>query len=559
MDDGFWGFLLRVERSNPVILRRIHIKSTAAGSELLDLALLSLGLSPKKYGYEKKEDLSVSVAELISNQEELRVPLTEPDRKNPESGIILTLIRDDGYGQKTEGNESLPFVTLAVGWNLPENEKTIGRVNSILNIVGQTGFCLGEDGAFYSENTLAFQERKVQSRIRKYFAPQTAGKEINTGLGLPMGMILNSIKLADLKQIAAVYEIYCDSQIRKENMVKCFCKKFDREYLRKLFDELELSEFRHFQEFVFSDSPESVRKDWDDALFPFFDRGLYSDVPKKGLRIASEVLEYYDEWCGTTEEEAFVRSKYMRTALKASAVLYGVFDPERFKALLSKLSPEEIPKEEAENYFRKFGGICRDPELRMLKNGVLYRTDSFSSKEAELFRQLMEPVWHEFCVPEKETIEKMALDNPLFSETNDKTVREWFFRYGRSMYYNLGYIRRKDRESYDMVVRELQKEGNVLKARERAERELYSLQWRSEKNTVLASLLKILEQEVKRIPLFCLNGYTGKTCPKKLMAFRMELEKQRREAEERKTTLRTATVKRTAVKKTVAVKKKRGY
>ena len=107
----------------------------------------------------------------------------------------------------------------------------------------------------------------------------------------------------DLKYIADSYGMYYDSSYRKPDLVHGISDRFGGGNVAKIFENMGISEFLVFKRLVLSETPGEEK--WEYLLTELCNRGLILTIPKTGLRVASEVLEYYEGWYGT-ETEAFV-------------------------------------------------------------------------------------------------------------------------------------------------------------------------------------------------------------------------------------------------------------
>ena len=561
-----------VARSNPLILRKVHIPEDKTAKDLIALACISVGRESKEEGklfLSDDTDTPVKQEEILSDilksGDQTRIFLYEQQgKKKSEKGLILfadveNVMKESS--EKAEGARSLPYISLAVGYNLPAEKWDIAEINRIQQEIKASSTYKAEDGTYYSDKNLEFSEKRINNSIRKYFAPETAAKEINMALGMPMIQMFSTLKVDEMKSMADVYGIYYDSATRKPDLIHSFCRKFDRRAITEMFDEMGIKEYLRFRELVLSEKEPELSGDWEDDYFEFYDRGLLSKIPKTGLRIASEVLDFYEEWYGTEKEHEYICGKYIETALKVCALLYGVFRMPQFIAVLEKIRPEDLGKKEIEAYFKQHGYMPLKNTVYASEGFEYYYAGDLSSDRVKYILKQNNPL--SYFVPEPNEIYRFAERGLTLSEQSDKALRkiigEWTYR--RSYYYSYSYSDDSSRieESYQAIVKALQLDGDITGTMAVVERNLEKLRWDSKKEAVLARVESILTKEVKILPLLSLNGYSEKNCPKELREYRAELARKREEelraAKAREEKRRENVKKKAVTTKAVTVKK----
>ncbi len=456
----------------------------------------------------------------------------------------------------------LPVVVSAVGRNMPSDLYDIAEFNRIQLIFEQEDYCDMGNGRVYSGRELGYSERKTVNAIKKHFAPGTEERELNMKLGMPMELLFEKSKVSDLKEIAGLNGIYYDSQMRKQGLVNALCRKLGGDSIVKLFENMGAEEFADFKRLVFCEDPDGEQDDWEDILPTLYNAGLVMDVPKLGYRVASEVLDYYDSFCGTDKEIAFVRKKYMRSAMLAAGRLYGVFEKKWFLSILEKLSPEKIPEKASDEYFTETTRAFYMGEYDSFKEGTAYYKKALGLREAEEINKERFPDRSVFYEPSGQEIMGLLRNGVCFSRTAEEKLGKFISEYSYS-YWGYGYNYSYDdgaSSSCGRIAAELQKKGDVDAALRVAENEMRRLSWSDKKESVIAKVREILEKESGTIPLMSLNGFSRKNCPKELLEHE---EKVREEKANKTRTKRQAAVqevkkmatKKLEAKKAAAVKK----
>ena len=444
--------------------------------------------------------------------------------------------------------DRLPEVIFAVGRNLPRSCVSIGIFNKIQDKLEQGYAACELEGEHYDEASLAFSQRKTENGLRRYFSPETALPELRRDLTMPLLPLLEKLKMNELKGMADAYGIYYDSTTRKPYLVGAFYKRFDQVFIQRFFEEMSFQEFLNFRKFVCGEDPGD--KDWEDLLPECFNHGFYTDVSKQGPKIALELVEYYEEWYGTDREADFLRRKYMQTALKASANLYGVFDRTRFRFMLDIITQEEIGDSSVDAFLSELSVTSFQSDIQQLQNGVYYHKKMGTESSVGRLWKAMLPVREMFYKPDWEEALRLAENKFLLHQDARSELEKMIYRYSYySSYYGLSSVE----QILEAIQNDLWIEGNEAQAERTALRRMERLRW-GDSDEDKARLKAILREEAKSIPLVILNGYDEKNAPKELKEFlagyRAGKNNGRTKAE-----VKTAK-KKAAVKRAVAVKKR---
>ena len=530
----YMGFHVIVERSNPLILRHFYIPSECSCDDLIAGTCIFMGIEPaegKLFQAEAEiKDKEKALADIFHAGDEITLVLTDAAGKKKGKGLTL-FARAESGPEESEKNrryiaDTIPCIDMAVGNNIPVGIWDIGELNHIQEILEAEEYYDRGDGSYYSRKELAFSEKKTENAVRRYFAPETAVKEINLKLGMPMSLLLEKLKMNELKGIADYFEVYYDSSVRKPDMIHNLCKRFGDRNIEKVFEAMTISEFQAFRRFVLSEKPAAEEK-WEILLPAIYNRGLLVDVPKTGLRIASELLEYFDTWYGTEKETRFLHGKYMERAAAVTVDLYGIFLRERFLYILETSAPGIVSEEEASQWYTQWIHSF-DSGISSLSNGVYY-LGSIGTPEA---RSLYGEMYREkdaFYHPTHEEIEVLFQNSTGISTQGMKELTALVDQY---TYYSYYYDYGNDAEQSCLrIIFELHKRGDIEAAVRIAENEMRRLSWSDKKDAVLAKVRTILKKEVNTLPIIALNGYSLKNCPKELLEYTEAVRAKREEAE----------------------------
>ncbi|MCR4655655.1 MAG: hypothetical protein K5770_05430 [Lachnospiraceae bacterium] len=552
-------------RSNPFIMRVVRFPAGYPVRDLMAFCCIVFGREVTSgllfSGDTQIKETDRPVSEVFGKEDEYTVVYRDPGLQAKKAGGSISMyifVEDVISGNKKENEEELPFVISAVGRNMPADSFDISEFNIIQRMLDQGDYCETADGRVYSGKELGYSVRKTDNAIRKFFAPGTEEQELNMKLGMPMELLFDKCKVADLKYIADVNNVYYGTQTRKQGLVSALCKRFDSERITELFEDMEVEEFFAFKRFALSEDPESSGDVWESEL-PVLNRsGLIIFVPKLGYRAASEALEYYESFYGTEKETDFIRKKYMKGAMLVAGRLYGVFEKEWFLSILEKISPEKIPDDISDEYFYNTVHYYHNRDYDFLEGGDAYYKKELGIREAEeVCRERLkdDPVFYE---PSADEIRLLMNKGIRFSEASEDRLKQFIseFSYWSYGYYGFDYDNNGNDRSLsgcEKIVAELHKKGDVDAALKTAGDEMRRLSWSDRKEPVLNSVRRILEKESESIPLMTLNGFSRKNCPEELLmhADKIKEEKEKKAAavavrRAAKTTARKAVAKKTA-------------
>ncbi len=549
---------LNVHRSNPVIFRQLYITSDRTLSDLAELCCISVGLPGADFILEEKmlviKKQDKQLADCLGEDAGLKLIFTTPGKKLRDTDQeICLLLKVDAITERPAGGEqeppTLPFISMAAGRNIPQKLKSLKELNGLQQAFYGNEYCDMGDGRYYSAKESLFSLPKTENSIRRYFAPETAVREINHRYGMPLKLLLEKNKMGELKGIADFLNIYYDSTVRKPGLIDSLYTRILGKGINSVFSEMSVSEFYDFKSFVLSEDPEKEGNNWEQLLPELFYRGLLLYVPKLGHRIASEVLDFYEDWYGTEKETEFIYGKYMLKAVTVAVRLYGIFTKEQFKYLVKKVSPVEIPEASADEYFDKVKNGFFISDIGGLNDSFAYHCSLLNQREADNLLKNRYSDTGLFFEPTEKQINRLYEKGLSLSASGEKALMSYLNDYCYFSYYDTEDIKGACRR----IVNELHKCGDAEAACKRAENEMRRLSWSRDKDRVMTKIKAILVKEADALPLISLNGFSRNNCPAEIL----EHEKALREAADSK---KKTAVKKTAVKKaaarTVAVKRK---
>ncbi|MBO6148967.1 MAG: hypothetical protein J6O55_06480 [Lachnospiraceae bacterium] len=501
-----------VARSNPLVMRMVRIPAVKDIGDLMALSCISLGLEPRDGEFildrdsEEVPGADWPLGQYLKPGDSGRLVLR--DGSNRHQLVLFLDVKDCLHSKKHNRDEIEPSVLMAIGYDLPKDSLDIGEINYGQESIRSGSSFQTEAGSFYSPASLEFKERRTGNAILKFFAPEKAQKELNRNLGMPMHPLLETLKNSDLKDIASYYGVYYDSGMRKADLVSALCYKYSGEYLEEVFDDMDLSEYLSFKEFVFSEELQDDGNKYLKSLPSLYYRGLLNDISKTGIRIASEVLDYYDNWQGTEREEDFIYEKQMKTALCCCRNLYGIFSTAAFKAVLKTSAGDGFPMEKVEGYLKKrvLNSLLatRKNKISSLSLDVYYSSELTKMEAKNLYsKQNHGPdAWYH---PTKEEIAVYAGEGVRFSAKGTEKLLKLLEEYGD--YYS-GYDDDRKGSAVRSIVSSLHKEGDVNKAMDAAIRLMYRLRWSNSQTAGKNKLMAIFNSELPTLPLIALNGYS---------------------------------------------------
>ena len=367
--------LIAAARVTPAVLRQVWIPEEKSVKDLLVLCAIALGLSPEGGAL-----LTDSGDAPLQESLPLREVLAEDS-----AGVMRLEVRGERHGDSLTANwwlrgsaerpENLPEVLAAVGLNLPANRANPAEICRIFSQLNEQDLA-ALDGETYSRRGLIFAEKKTENALRMYFAPETARQELYMAQGLPLSLCLNSLTMPDLKYIADTNGVFYCNPIRKAELIGEICDSFDESFLKKLFGTMSKAEYQAFKKLAMNGAAMADYGRICEEIPAITRCGMVVLLKDGGVRVAAELLEYYDSWFGTEQEELFVRRMDMRTAADVCAVLYGVFGKPLFKKVLGKLN--QVPERIVDLYWAELETGASDLRVKKLDANILYYTQELT-------------------------------------------------------------------------------------------------------------------------------------------------------------------------------------
>ena len=539
---------LYVLRSNPVICRDLSISWDMRTKDLTALSLISLGAEPDsgRLFIGEAEIKDGRLKDTLKEGDDLKLLPEDPEGKG-RKGKLICHLHVNGTGR--ESANSLPYITMAAGAYLPEAVWDIKEINHILLEAGIQGEFVAENGMFYSSKALRYSEKKTDNSIRKYFAPGTERKELQPGISMPMSLMLDKLKLNELKAWMDHLEIYTSGS-RKADRIAAVCHRIDGRTIERVFRDMGLSEFNNFRSYVLNGKIDGNNITLRD-LFPVLRENLLAvQDAKSGIIIAREAFDYYDEWYGTDTEDRFIKDKILKTAMKAAGALYGVFGQDQFLKVLGKIADGKVRVEEAEWYFANTAAL-KNFDLKTidrLNMSYLYSGHEMDKATAKLIYALQCHDEGAFRIPERDELLSLSENGVSFSPEGNsefmKLIKEYSFRY----YYYEDDPAEVSRKAASV----LHRSGNTEAAFQIAKRAMTRIFYGKEDEPAYKAIKRIISNELKDLPLMTLNGYSKNNCPKDIKRHVKSMEEERAKEASRRTAYQ---VNKPAVKKTVAVRK----
>ncbi len=552
--EGMYGISVAVSRANPMIARMIYISGENTVLDLINLSLAALGLPLQKADFlwetassdSNESQKAVQPGQLLSAvlfpESSGRIILYDKKRRQSIE-FFLDIISTPKNGMQPP---SIPFISEAIGLNLPKDCFDIAEINELQEHIDE-GYKT-KNGAYYTRQYLTFSAKRAGNAIRRIFDPDSAEMEPNRSLAAPMSVIFSSIKNNELKAIMDENNIYRDSTMRKSDLVFSLCHHFNNGGIKQIIDSMDVFEYLYFKNLIYS-SEKDIPKDFPLTNPSLFSSGLLFEIPKTGIRIAQEVMDYYESMLENDKETIFLQTKYVQTAMRCCANLYGIFSAEMFKSVLKTIAPKDFPLEIADVFFTSKGypsplneapGKPHDMDmserrgdyiyscnLKLLEEGLLYPSELMTKSGANTVFKKSYPRDGLFYKPSTEEILIYSQFGIMIDEKAAKRIIK-FFTQDRYFYYF-------DEDDLFKAVSNISTilhiEGDVISAYDRFKLYWRKFRWGYPDKTIEAEVKAILKEEAKKIPLMTLNGFSISNSPKEILKY---VENQTRAAEKKK-------------------------
>ena len=516
-------FNLILARSNPVFMRQISIPGTYTPEELTAAVCIAFGIHPVEGELSVEEAHGDTIEELFSEKD--RGVLVLPKESGRKTRAQLSFFIDKVSETQSAGELKIPQLIKRSDHNMPAEVWDIRDINRIMMDIYSGKTAAEHNNTMYYASELAVSDKKTDNAMRKRFAPETARREVNSSIKLPMRSLVGGHKLDTLKSIADRYGIYIYAGMRKAEIVERICSKYDREAIEDIFDMLSLAEYEFLKQFLLDESDKREDRSTEEMLDCFYDRGLICNISGKGYCIASEAAEYFEELYESPKESSYIKIKYLKAAIKTCAYLYGIFSYKMFDAVLGVLNADGISEKEKREYFLvQYKGKTVPAMSNMDTDVLCYNSIGYREKALKLKRS---HIWPEgsFYLPDKETIKEIDKNGIRFGSGSESELAVIIRKYRFHSYYgedsSMSIVRRveemihwgcSEKEVMDYI------ENNIQKL----------INWESHATveSVTNRIRKILKKETKDMPLVMLKGYTIENCPRDMKRFyQQEMEK----------------------------------
>lgn len=564
-----------LSRSNPMIMRQISAPEDLSPDELTDCICLAMGITSsimpdgeKVTGVFDDAKNELTLKELFAREESRILDLRFNAAGKAKMKLTVYLdkltLEEEKKGEKKKSDPSdagsktgtaVPVVTKAFGCNIPSQVRDIRDINYIhANLVKTESITFNDN--VYTVRDLEFSQRKTDNSMRRRFAPETALKEVNSLIKLPLRQLIDSINVTELKEMAESNGVYLYSGMKKAGIVNSFCEHYDRMYISHVFDNIGVGEYLAFKDFVFDESP--VRNDPSVAkkLVNFINRGLIAYVKKKGYFVASEVVDYFDDLYDTDKEKSFLKDKYLCAAMTACRNLYGIFDFEMFDAVLDKLNVPDINEDDRQVYYDWVHGGYGGFNIEALDSDMCYDKRKMKKPQA---KRMYDTLADDYYLPERDEIYSLEqYDIMIGCKAYDEL---WDIVSEHSgYYYGYGYdYARIIAANIREIIQILHWGGDKDDVYEVLKSHSYRLRWAEGKavTDVKSKIEDCIKDEMKRMPLVGLRGYSLSNCPAYMKrAYKNRQKMDKLTAPGKKTTSTQKTVAKKAVTRAVPVRRK---
>lgn len=521
---------LILARSNPITMRQISIPDIYTTEELTASVCTAFGIPPAEGELTVEGSAGDTIAGIFAEND--RGILTIPRESGKKSRIQLSFFVDK-IKEETEKDElGIPLMISGTAYNLPADIWDVRDINYIMGQLQSGNASVELNNIVYYARELEVSPKKTDNAMRKLFAPETAKREVNASIKIPMRSLVGSHKLDTLKHIADAFCIYYYSGMRKAEIVERICNKYDHESIQELFDILTLDGYAYLKQYLLDESDKRTDPLTESMLDVFYDRGLIAYVSGKGYCIASEVAEVFEELYDTPKEKEYIRVKYLKAAMRACAFLYGIFSLKMFDAVLGVLNAEGIIEKEKREYFLAQHRGKNVPAMSHIATDTLCY-NSLSYKDRSL-KNKIDGVYpgEDFYLPDVEEIRQIDKGGIRFSKAAEQELAIMIKKYRYYSYY--------EDESCMVAVRRLEdmihwgcSEEAAMGYMENNMQKLMNWESRSTVDTVRTRIKQILDSEIRKMPLVMLKGYSLDNCTKEMKQHYLH-ERERQKEQEKK-------------------------
>ncbi len=522
------AFNIIVARSNPLVMRKLDIRSSYTVKEFTDAVCIALGIAPVDAELNVEGAPGDKLDKLFSENDRIELILPKSEGKNTRAHLDIYVDRTEADKDIPEDSD-VPFVSSYTHMNLPADMWDVRDINNILlDLEAGAGAVQTGNMQIYAKD-LEYVQKKTINALRRRFAPETAEKEVNNAIKLPMRQLIGHNKLDVLKDICEKNHIYLYAGTRKAEVVERICYSFDRDRLSDLIRDMDIFEYLCFRDYLLDESDTRYDNTIEEDLARLYEKGLITYIPQKGYCIAAELAEIFEGSFSTPKEEKLIKDKYIRTASAVCGSLYGVFDREMFDAVLDGLKADMLTDEERKRAFAELG-IRGD-----INNLTRMDNERYCCNDSKLKQSVIERVIarrngsKQIFIPDKEFIKNLIKTGP---ELGKKSRESLALLITKHRYYHY-YGEMNTRDILKAVARSIHWGESTEDTVKIVEDSLYRhLQWQSRSfvNDVKQQITKIVETEEKNIPLVGLNGFSLNNCPKEMKEYYLML-KEKQEAE----------------------------
>lgn len=510
--------------SDPVSVRYALMPGRFTSEETATAAAVLFGLDPAGLTFAVSadgglpEEGKLPVRSFLRPGDRLTVTVRRPE--DPKNGSELRLNLEiletpEKLASLARKELTVPETTAAFGINIPEPIWKISEINRIGDALSDCESIKYADRFFFRAGDLVFSGVKCENALRKVFAPETARKEVDRGLTLPMAQTLETLKVPELRTLLSRLGIYGDSTMRKPDLIRSILRRFDRNMLQNMMNEMPIREYKNLRDFLFGDLQAPAGMD-PEKLFPMMTvYGMTARAAKGQIRVAAEMADELERMYEDGAEEKFLETKKWETALRACAALYTLFDRGMYLRMVAVIDPAADLKTAAAWIDRNGAGshgFCR----LSCKNGAIWFRPDYMTDRSQVQRlwamneHTVSTVW----LPDRD--EALALasedscfpDKPPFSDLFHALVNS-------SAYFTSDSIM----EDYYGIIRTITVSGTESEILEAATKHMgYYTRQRPQEE-----LKEALREVTARVPRAALGGYTDSNCPKEILDHALEV------------------------------------
>lgn len=401
-----------VEKSNPQLIREYRVSNSLTSDELA--AVIAAAYSLHSYEIENisGDELAEgdNIADILTG-EYYHIRLMD----YPCLPISLEIL------DRTDCADEKVTLLRKRGYQIPDFCDNLVLLNKIMNKwENEIAFYSEEKHEWCRAEHYSYSVEYLNQRIGHYMSSGRKRAKFNHRFDVPYMQMLEKKSIYDLQQMCLAGNISLKDKANKYDLIygiigKICTGNFYRWYL----DICSISEYTAFREICFSANLDEKHKKELFNKLTYLSSFYLADT--KNFHIATEFMEYMDDWFFEEDERDFIFEKRLKTIVIVSARLYGVIRKAVVREIYMKVYPDYYDEIMFEMLWNDSYILSFDEDILSLMDEYYYVKDM---NALEAYRVLDEweddTPWYIPTAAELEDIEKRGLSFDYY--THEKLV-----------------------------------------------------------------------------------------------------------------------------------------